>query len=207
MSESVDVILFDFGGTLAEEVDSLFLASDNVPQTWLDLWNARFAEPGFADRWERGEVPADELIADLAEGFGTDRDVVRGLIQRRCQSITFHPGIMRSVVARHGRGHAQALVTINPDLFLEIAEHYALDELFDAVVVSACEGTVDKVALSRIALDRLGRRDLSTALLIDNNPGHVRAFEQAGGAGYLFLDDQAFLDDIASGRLPPSLAG
>ena len=32
---------------------------------------------------------------------------------------------------------------------------------------------------AEIALDRLGSRDLSSALLIDNKPDHVRAFEAA----------------------------
>jgi FMN phosphatase YigB (HAD superfamily) len=202
----VDVILFDFGGTLAEEVDSLFLTSDDVPPSWLDLWNARLAEPGFVDSWERGAVSATQLIDALAHRFGTETEVVRNYIQNRCRNIRFYAGIMRAVAARKRRGSAQAIVTVNPDLFAEIAEHYALDELFDTIVLSAREGTTDKVELCRIALDRLETQDVSSALLIDNNLEHVRAFERVGGTGYQFIDDAAFLADVTAGRLPPSLA-
>ncbi len=204
MLTDIDVILFDFGGTLGEEVASLFL--DDAPAAWHKIWIARFAEPGFGERWERGDIRAEALIEDLAYRFGADADSIRAHIQRRCQSVAFNPGIMKYVRARRRRGLPQALVTVNPDLFALIAEHYALQDLFDTVVLSAHEGTIDKVELCRIALDRLGGKPLASALLIDNTPAQVRAFENAGGYGYRFIDDATVLADLASGQLPSSLA-
>jgi FMN phosphatase YigB (HAD superfamily) len=200
----VDVILFDFGGTLAEEVDSLFL--DDVPATWHNTWNARFLEPGFVERWERGELDATTLVAELAGQFSAEPELIRYHIQQRCQAIVFNSGIMEAARRRKARGHPQAIVTVNPDLFSLIADHYRLHDLFDSVVLSALEGTIDKVELCRIALDRIGRREVSSALLIDNNKEQVRAFEQSGGQAYLFVNDATFLTDVASGRLPKSLA-
>ncbi len=199
------VVLFDFSGTLAEE-PVLFPAHFDVPSSWRDVWNARFAEPGFADSWQRGEVNAAQLIEDLSKRLGTDPATLRSHIERVSRSVTFYPEIIRAVRARRMRGHPQALVTINPDLFTLIAEHYCLYELFDAVVLSANEGTVDKVEPCRIALNRLGHETLSSALLIDNVAELVRSFEAAGGTGYHFIDDATFAADVASGLLPSSLA-
>jgi FMN phosphatase YigB (HAD superfamily) len=204
VAKDLDVILFDFGGTLAEEVDTLFL--DDVPATWHDTWNARFLEPGFVERWERGELDAPTLIADLASQFSAGPDLVRHHIQQRCQTIVFNSGVLEAVRRRRRRRCLQALVTVNPDLFDLIADHYELHELFDSVVLSAHEGTIDKVELCRIALDRLGGQEISSALLIDNKAEQVRAFEQSGGHGYLFVDDTTFLADVTSGGLPKSLA-
>lgn len=201
----IDVVLFDFSGTLAEE-PVLFPAHIDVPHSWREIWEARFAEPGFADSWQKGEIAAPDLIQDLSKRFGTEPDVLRSHIDRCSRSITFHPGIMNAVRARRARGDPQALVTINPDLFSGIADYYALSDLFDTVVLSAHEGTVDKIELCRIALDRLNHADVTSALLIDHVPELVRAFTAAGGAGYLFVDDATFLDDVRSGRLPSSLA-
>ncbi len=202
---SVEVILFDFSGTLAEE-PVLFPAHIKVPPNWRDIWNARFAEPGFADRWQKGEVTAAELTEDLSKRLDTDPATLRLHIERASKSLTFHSEIMKSVRARKRRGNPQALVTINPDLFTLVADHYSLDMLFDVVVLSAQEGTVDKVELCRIALDRLGFKDFSSALLIDNVAELVRSFELAGGTGYHFIDDATFAADVASGLLPASLA-
>lgn len=202
--EPIDAVLFDFSGTLAEE-PVLFPADVDVPGPWRDIWDARFAEPGFADSWQRGEIPAAELIADLSKRFGTRSEALREHIEHCTERITFYPGIMKFVRARRDRGQPQALVTVNPDLFDLIAQHFHLDALFDTIVLSAREGTIDKLDLCRIALDRLGGRDTSSALLIDNVAENIRTFEEAGGYGYHFVDDATFVADLTLERLPPSL--
>jgi FMN phosphatase YigB (HAD superfamily) len=201
----IDVVLFDFSGTLAEE-PVLLPPHIDVPMAWREIWDARFSEPGFADSWQRGEIAAADLVEDLSTRFGTEPDVLFGHIERCSRSINFHPGIMNAVRARKTRGDLQALVTINPDLFTIIADHYGLNDLFDAVVLSANEGTIDKVELCRTALERLNRPAVARSLLIDNVPELVRAFRAVGGAGYVFVDDTTFLHDVRSGRLPSSLA-
>ena len=200
----VEVVLFDFSGTLAEEV-RLFGPSDDVPPSWRTTWEARFGEPGFADEWQRGEIGREALIEDLAERFAADAAAIRAHIRSRCEAVVFNPGIMKSVVSRSRRRRPQALVTINPDLFDDIVEHFELSTLFDVVVLSAREGTIDKIELCRIALERLGGRDLESALLIDDVAEYVDRFKDEGGLGYRFVDDATFVRDLDAGLLPLSL--
>jgi hypothetical protein len=69
--------------------------------------------------------------------------------------------------------------------------------VFDVIVVSFAERTVDKPSLCRIALDRLGfDGDHSAALLIDNRKDLVHAWQDDGGAGYWFQSDEQFRRDI-----------
>ena len=79
----------------------------------------------------------------------------------------------------------QALVTVNPDLFVErIVPAYGLRAVFDAVVVSSIEGTDDKVRLCEIALQRVGYEGgRQSTLLIDNRVDLVEAWERVGGRG------------------------
>jgi hypothetical protein len=72
-----------------------------------------------------------------------------------------------------------------------------LDDVFDVIVTSCAARTSDKVALCRIALDRLGYDgDVSRALLIDNRADLVEAWRDVGGAGYWFRGDEQFARDV-----------
>lgn len=184
-----------------------FGPTEELPSGWTDVYTHRFAEPGFNERWQCGEIPTATLIEHFARELDVDVDVVDGYVRRLCRSVSLRSGILASVWARRLRAEPQALVTVNPDIFDEIVRYHALSDLFDQVVVSALEGTSDKMELCRIALDRLGRReDFGSAILIDDNAEHVTAFERAGGSGYLFVDDQTFQADLAAGRLPSCLS-
>jgi len=94
----------------------------------------------------------------------------------------------------HARRHLpQAIVTLNPDLLSDIiVPHYALDTVFDTIVTSWEERSLDKAQLCRIALERLGGHDPAHALLIDNIEANVDAWRSVGGQAYLFRGDDAF---------------
>lgn len=106
-----------------------------------------------------------------------------------CRQMEFHLSAWR--YARK-RCRPQALVTVNPDLLLDyVVPLHGLTAVFDVIVVSASEHCADKVELCDAALSRLGfAGDRSEALLIDNRPDLVRAWEKAGGAGYWFRTDK-----------------
>ena len=112
-----------------------------------------------------------------------------------CRSITFHPFTWRVATERR---RPQALVTVNPDLFVErVARRYGLCEHFDTVVVSSTEGTDDKTTLCELALDRLGfGAERSDALLIDNRGDLAEAWRRSGGAAYVYRGDEAFAADL-----------
>jgi hypothetical protein len=92
-------------------------------------------------------------------------------------------------------------VTVNPTAFSEIiVPGLALDEVTDAIVVSAEERTIDKGELCRRALERIDIGcDSSQALLIDNKQSSLDAWARHGGIGYLYTTDSVFRQDVAGG--------
>jgi FMN phosphatase YigB (HAD superfamily) len=91
------------------------------------------------------------------------------------------------------------LVTVNPDLFSVIRDHYRLADNFDAVVTSWEEGTRDKTALCHRALEMLAVEDPGHTVLIDNMAENVQGWREEGGGGYLFRGDEAFGRDVRAG--------
>jgi FMN phosphatase YigB (HAD superfamily) len=93
----------------------------------------------------------------------------------------------------------QALVTVNSDLFGPmVVDVHGLRAVFDVIVMSFAEGTVDKSALCDIALERMGYQGpRSQALLIDNRRDLVEGWRKVGGAGYWFMSDEQFAEDLA----------
>src|SRR5262249_5161424 len=94
----------------------------------------------------------------------------------------------------------QALVSVNPDLFVErVVKIHDLASHFDAIVVSCEEGTDDKTRLCEIALDRLGfEGSRNDVMLIDNRSDLVEASVHRGGAAYLYRGDASFDSDWPS---------
>ena len=52
------------------------------------------------------------------------------------------------------------------------------------------------------ALELLEVDDPSDTVLIDNLRVNIDGWVTAGGKGYLFVDDDAFADDVAYGKVP-----
>jgi hypothetical protein len=132
----------------------------------------------------------------MAEGTGMPLERVEHHAAYCCRSLVFNRAAWRVTVEHR---LPQALVTVNPDLFLNrIVPEYGLEKIFDVTVASFAEGTTDKVRLCERALDRLGfcghRRN---ALLIDNREDLVNAWEAGGGTGYWYRDDTTFKADLA----------
>ena len=149
----------------------------------------------WADRWNTGAVGMPEVFAALADRTGMTPQAVEAHARDCCRRLVFNPTAWQ--VAREQR-LPQALVTVNPDLVADyVVPTHRLASVFDAIVMSFAEGTGDKPALCRIALDRLGfDGDLRAALLVDNRPDLVDAWQAAGGSGYWFQSDEQFRRDV-----------
>ena len=94
----------------------------------------------------------------------------------------------------------QAVVTVNPAEFRDLALALAFDQVTDVIVVSGEEKTADKGVLCQIALDRMsGCYERGEALLIDNKQHNLDAWRARGGAGYLYTSDPAFERDVSRG--------
>lgn len=191
------VLLWDFGDTLVDErwMRRPPAACPNWEAVWLDVMADR------ADDWNVGRVGVADIFAALAEQSGMTTEAVRAHARRCCEKLVFHETAWRVASARR---LPQALVTVNPDLFADfVVPAHRLDDVFDVVVISFAERTVDKPELCDIALDRLGfTGPRSDALLIDNRLDLVEAWKQAGGAGYWFETDEKLRADLPTLHLP-----
>jgi FMN phosphatase YigB (HAD superfamily) len=188
---SISVLLWDFGDTLVEE-RWMRLAPIGCA-TWESSWVDVMAE--LADAWNVGVVTSAIVFQALASHTGMSAEDVEAHARDCCRQIEFHPLAWRYA---QKRCRPQALVTVNPDLFLDyVIPLYGLTAVFDEIIVSATEHCANKVEMCKEALARLGfAGDRSEALLIDNRADLVRAWEETGGAGYWFRVDEEFGRDL-----------
>ena len=133
--------------------------------------------------WDAGNVTEQDVFAEMSRSTGLTSAFVEQHADACCRAIAFHPVVWRTARKRH---RAQALVTVNCDLFVErVARRYRLADHFDAIVVSCVEGTTDKTALRDVALARLGYQgERSHALLIDNRQDLTEGWQRSGGSAY-----------------------
>jgi FMN phosphatase YigB (HAD superfamily) len=189
---TISVLLWDFGDTL---VDERWMRRAPIGcVTWESSWAAVMTD--LAADWDMGVVTSEAVFQALAGRTRMSPQDIEAHARDCCRQIEFHPSAWRH--ARE-RCRPQALVTVNPDLFVDyVVPLHDLRSVFDVIIVSAAERCTNKVELCELALARLGfDGDRSEALLIDNRADLVRAWERAGGAGYWFRGDADFARDIA----------
>jgi len=183
----ISVVLWDFGHTLVDE--QWMLRPPRDFGEWPDVWTEVVTDR--AHDWNTGRISEADIFEELARRTGMDVGAIERHAAACCRSIRFHAAAWRAAKERR---LPQALVTVNPDLFVErVAVPYGLAAHFDAVVASCIEGTDDKNHLCRIALDRLGfMGPRSEALLIDNRRDLTEAWADEGGTSYHFRGDAIF---------------
>jgi FMN phosphatase YigB (HAD superfamily) len=191
------VALVDFGNTMADE-RFMWQNSDRFP-----TWTRDYGEVvgRFADGWNCGRVGTDVIVDEVSRKLRVRPALVQDHIDELLRGVRFYPAVNNALARRRARGERQAIVTVNPDLFANIAALYRLDERFDAIVTSAEIGSDDKVRICRVACARL-RVDPADTVLLDNIGEHVSGWRAVGGAAYLFKDDALFTADVR-GKLVP----
>jgi FMN phosphatase YigB (HAD superfamily) len=198
----IDVVLVDFGNTLADET-FMRRDGDQFP-TWTTDYIAVVDE--LRHDWDTGRLSSRQIAQRVADRLAASPDAVHRQMLDLCRSLTFYPAINAALRRRRARGGRQALVTVNPDLFDQIARIHALHDHFDLVVVSWEHGTDDKTELCRQALELVGDVEPHRTILIDNLPRNIDAWMRSGGHGYVFRDDATFVDDVLHQRVPGFLA-
>ena len=150
---------------------------------------------GVSDGWMAGALDMPTLAGQLAARLSMSVDDVRAHCDACCAQIAFFAEPWR---VAQSCALPQVLVTVNPDLFSSaVVPAYRLDRVFDAIVTSWQERSLDKATLCAIALDRLGGAIApAEALLIDNKADNVAAWRARGGRGYVFVDERTFADDL-----------
>jgi len=190
----VRYLLWDFGDTLVDE-RFLWTCPADAPD-WRDCYREVTAG-NLGRRWSCGTARFDDLAAVMAFRLRMSTAAVVAHAQRCCADIRFFGHAWTAA-----RAHAlpQALVTVNPHEFRDwIVPNYGLSEHFDAIVVSAEEGTESKADLCEAAVRLLGCDDRSQALLLDNIQGNVDDWRSRGGSAYWFRNDDDFAAHLATG--------
>src|SRR5690349_10635487 len=121
---------------------------------WTAAWRDVVGGP-MGRKWEVGVADADGIARAVAQRCDIGADVALAHMTARCRDLAFFPAAWTAACAR---ALPQALVTVNPDVFSIIVEHYELDLVFDTIVTSWEEGTSDKTELCDVARARLGGR-------------------------------------------------
>jgi FMN phosphatase YigB (HAD superfamily) len=192
------IALVDFGNTLADQ--TFFRRNCEKFPTWTRHYVPLVNQ--LRPDWDTGRISSGQLAERIASQLAVDAGEVHAYMRELCTTVNFYPAINRAVRRRRARGGRQALVTVNPDIFSEVAAHYALHDHFDAIVTSWEHGVPDKAELCRRALNALGSASPADSVLIDDLETNVQAWVTEGGRGYLFRDDETFAKDVIAGRLP-----
>jgi phosphoglycolate phosphatase-like HAD superfamily hydrolase len=183
-------LLWDFGDTLADQ-RWMWPSPNGVPG-----WTARYQALPDTDldtRWNLGAITTSELMTAFVSEIGGTHEELMAHCDERCRDVQFYE---HAWSAARTRRLPQAIVTVNSDLFSQfVVPNYELDSVFDVIVTSWEERTVDKARLCEIALERLGGTDPGEGLLLDNIEGNVDAWQSRGGQAYLFRSDDEFARD------------
>ncbi len=198
---TMEAVVFDFGGVYT--ASPFAAAADVGVAVGLDAETAVTLLLGPYDldtdhpwhRAERGELDLvqcrDEVLAHARESAGVDLDLwdLFRVMGERMDGVRTE--VVDATRAARAAGLRTGLLTNN---VLEAREFWRpllpLDELFDDVVDS-CEVGVRKpdAAIYRLALERLGVNDPTSAVFLDDWPGNVAAARRIGMAGIVVGED------------------
>ena len=190
---SLRFVLWDFGDTLVDQ-DWMLRAPEGFPD-WPQAW-VEAARGEDEDAWYLNEVSCEDIARRVSGLLGMPPAATMDHIRHCCLNVRFFDAVLK---AAQDCSLAQAIVTVNPDVFTQyVVPRYRLDALFPVIVTSWQEGTVDKAALCATAVQRLGGSEHAEALLIDNSEDAVRDWQRAGGRGYVFRSETRFVADLES---------
>jgi hypothetical protein len=105
------VLLWDFGDTLVDErwIRQAPAAYPDWSNAWADVMDT------YGDDFDLGRVSERDVLLAMSARTGLSFEVVERHADACCRTIKFHPFIWRVVTERR---LPQALVTVNPDLFV-----------------------------------------------------------------------------------------
>jgi hypothetical protein len=184
-------LLWDFGNTLCDEL-SLW----RVSPEWMKVYRSFADEDGISAAWSLGKLDTHEVVAKLAQRMTLNKAEIHAHLSRT-DLFEFFPFTYAFFRSRH---LPQAIVTVNPSAFREMAKNLGFNEITETIVVSGEEKTIDKGALCQIAVQRMPVVCANEqALLIDDKQANLDAWARRGGSGYLYTTDAVFRQDVAGG--------
>ena len=145
-SKYVQCLLWDFGDTLCDEL-SLW----RVSPEWMEVYRSFNDEDGIGAAWSLGDLDTHEVVAKLAQRMTLNEVKIHAHLSRT-DLFEFFPFTYAFFRARH---LPQAVVTVNPAAFREMAQNLGFDEVTHTIVVSGEEKTIDKGVLCEFAIQRM----------------------------------------------------
>ena len=185
--DRITAVVFDFGGVLMR-------TADPVPRSELE---ARFGlGPGGAEGlvfgnplWHEaqlGRITSAQFWADVGRRLGLQAADVDQFSRLFWSGDRLDEQLLQLIEHLRRSGHRTALVSNGPASLLESFQELGIIDLFDAVVVSACEEVMKPdPAIYKLALDRLGVRP-EQAVFIDDLRENVAAARELGVHGVRF---------------------
>lgn len=193
----VRCVVFDYGDTLCSDPYFRELGADFLQVVNTQIFGE--SSPEWADRWLRGELAAEDIVARLSSLTGRSTAEIMAGLRLGCSRIRPFPAIWQFAQTQHGFGRKTALVTLNYDIFSRvIVPAVGFDRVFDVIVNSSDYRTDDKVAMWEIAFRRLDDCAFENSLLFDDKLKHVERFRARGGQAYQFTGDAQFADWLAN---------
>ena len=192
---AINLILWDFGDTLADE--RWMLAPMIGAPDWPTLYRERVGSTELGRLWNTGTISTREVAADLAGTLAIEVGAVVAHMIACSRRVRFFSRVMAFV---ESCATPQAIVTVNPDIFTNIVvPEYQLDRRVDLIVTSWQQGTEDKVALCECAVAQLRiAAPLKECLLVDSRADHVLAWRSNGGEAYHFLGEDTFCEEFSA---------
>lgn len=192
--KNINCIVFDFANTLCS--DMYFQTHPTKCQNWRELFQEHIFKKHWLTEWCNGSVNSDQIAYLMKDHVKMPIDEILFEMKEGCKNLTFNKAVLDFALSQIKGQRKTALVTANIDLFSEvIIPHYQLNSIFNVVVNSADYHTDDKLQLWNIAFKLLGTEaNFGSSLLIDDSEKWVNGFRQAGGTGFRYTNDRAFLD-------------
>ena len=187
----IQCLLWDFGDTLCDEL-SLWRTSPE----WMAVYQSFDDDAGIGAEWNLGNLDFAEFVRTLSIHMSLSEAEIRDHLSRT-DLFEFFPFTYAFFLAQH---LPQAMVTVNPVKFREMAVELGFDNVCETIVISGEEKTADKGILCQTALRRMNSSYANEhALLIDNKQHNLDTWAAQGGPGYLYTTDQDYERDVARG--------
>lgn len=177
----ISAVIFDYGGVLGRTVNPL-------PRRELEqrfdlgpggVYEAVFESPLW-DKAQTGRISSTEFWADVGQRLGLNERELAEFRDTYWSGDRLDEELVAFIRYLRDEGYHIALLSNAPDSAVQRIKELGLADLFDMVVISACEGIMKPdPAIFELTLERVGVR-ADEAVFVDDFRENVAAAQQVG---------------------------
>jgi putative hydrolase of the HAD superfamily len=202
--QTVNTVLFDFGGVLADEgfrngLAAIGRMSGLVEEDVILRGHELVLRTGYVTG-RAGERHWWDTLRGEARVRGTDEVLRREILER----FTLRPEMLGLVEQLNNRGFTVGILSDQTNWLDELDDRFGLYGRFDYIFNSFHMGKSKNDASHFDDVLRLLNRKGQEVLFIDDNTGHVARAVEGGWKAILYRDLNGFLQELC-GKLPPEL--